>query len=289
MPPVSASIRSLECHKRKPLEVFCTRTYLVHTKAVYQRSDKGIRYRIDAISLYTIDLGVFLNLGRLRAHPENIIPALRDTLALFSSHLAQTPGSSAQQVLSSSPSESVLLSRALQSLAESFSAVNPRLGPQYYMQILQVQVLLAYYFHRVYQTPVAQCHANGAIAVAVGLGLHMRSSDGPTPGLFNFIANCHPRLPRPSDAVEEQERTGAWWTVYSLVKFLEMIHPGPPVVATAVRITVPWPGSNVCDIHYLCLDAPFIVYFRTSTIQARTLLTEIRLLSFCLLRTSTPS
>lgn len=116
------------------------------------------------------------------------------------------------------------------------------------MQTLQAQVLLVYYFHRVCQTPNAQCHANGAIALAVGLGLHMRSSDVPAAGIFNFIANGHPRLPRPSDAVEEQERIVAWWTIYSLVKFLEMIHPGPPAVTTAVKITVAWPGSNVCDV-----------------------------------------
>lgn len=196
-----------------------------------------IQHAIDTISPYTHDLGVFLNLPRLRAHPTNIAPALRDALALMSLHLAQTSGGSQQ-------SESASLSCALHSLTDAFSAANPRLGPQYYVQILQAQVLLAYYFHRVYQTPAAQCHANGAIALAVGLGLHMRSGDAPAPGLFNFVANCHPRLPRPSDAVEEQERVGAWWTIYSLVKFLEMIHPGPPVVATAVRITVPWPGSN---------------------------------------------
>ncbi|KAL4067480.1 hypothetical protein V8B97DRAFT_1873619 [Scleroderma yunnanense] len=197
-------------------------------------------YRIDIISPYALDFGVFLSLARLRAHPTNIIPALRGTIALCSSHLTQASAVS-QQV---SPSEPALLSRVLHSLTEGLSTAHPRLGPHFYMQILQAQVLLAYYLHRVCQITVAQSQANGAIALAVGLGLHMRSGDVPTAGLFNFIASSHPRLPRPSDAVEEKERVDAWWTIYLLVKFLEMIHPGPPVVTTAVKITVAWPGSG---------------------------------------------
>ncbi|KAL4072323.1 hypothetical protein J3A83DRAFT_4372371 [Scleroderma citrinum] len=200
----------------------------------------GLQRAIDIISPYALDFGVFLSLARLRAHPTNIIPALRSTIALCSSHLTQASAVS-QQV---SPSEPALLSRVLHSLTEGLSTAHPRLGPHFYMQILQAQVLLAYYLHRVCQITVAQSQANGAIALAVGLGLHMRSGDVPTAGLFNFIASSHPRLPRPSDAVEEKERVDAWWTIYLLVKFLEMIHPGPPVVTTAVKITVAWPGSG---------------------------------------------
>ncbi|KAG6334035.1 hypothetical protein ID866_5052 [Astraeus odoratus] len=200
----------------------------------------SLQHAIDAVCPYALDMGIFLNLSRLRAQAANVIPALQHSIVLCSSHLIQSPVS--HRALAEEPA---LLSRSLHSLTNALAAANPKLGPQFYMQILQTEVLLAYYLQRICQTPNAQYHANAAMSLAITLGLHMRSSEAPAGGLYNFTANCHPRLPRPSDAVEDQERVDGWWTVYSLVKFLEAVHPGGQAVNTTVRITTPWPRGNM--------------------------------------------
>ncbi|KAI6126511.1 hypothetical protein F5141DRAFT_341871 [Pisolithus sp. B1] len=196
-----------------------------------------LQYLIDSLVPNAFDLGIFLSLPRLRAQPGSIAPALRSALILSSFHFSQ-PSAPEQAV-----SIEALISRLLHTLADAVVAANPRLGPQFYMQILQAEVLLVYHLLHMGRVSIAQSHANAAMSLAICLGLHMRSGDAPAAGSFDFLANFLPRLPLPGDAIEEQERVDAWWTVHSLVKFAEPISVGPPVVSSTVNITAPWPGA----------------------------------------------
>ncbi|KAI6100933.1 hypothetical protein EDD16DRAFT_431087 [Pisolithus croceorrhizus] len=200
-------------------------------------SVSDLQYLIDTLVPYAFDLGIFLSLPRLRAQPRSITPALRSALILSSFHL--TRSSATEQAVSIE----ALISRLLHTLADAVVVANPRLGPQFYMHILQAEVLLAYHLLHMGRISIAQSHANAAMSLAVCLGLHMRSGDAPAGGSFDFLVNFLPRLPLPSDAIEEQERVDAWWTIHSLVKFTETICVGPPVVSSTTSITTSWPGT----------------------------------------------
>lgn len=204
-------------------------------------SFSDLQYLIDTLAPFALDLGIFLSLPRLRAQPGSISPALRSALILCSFHLTRPSGP--EQVVSAE----ALVSRLLHTLVDALVAANPRLGPQFYMQILQAEVLLAYHLLRMERVSTAQSHANSAMSLAICLGLHLSSGDAPAAGLFDFLAASLPRLPRPGDAIEEQERVDAWWTIHSLVKSAETIHAGPPVVSSTVNITAPWPGTTRGD------------------------------------------
>ncbi|KAI5990309.1 hypothetical protein F5J12DRAFT_897748 [Pisolithus orientalis] len=189
-------------------------------------SFSDLQYLIDTLAPFALDLGIFLSLPRLRAQPGSISPALRSALILCSFHLTRPSGP--EQVVSAE----ALVSRLLHTLVDALVAANPRLGPQFYMQILQAEVLLAYHLLRMERVSTAQSHANSAMSLAICLGLHLSSGDAPAAGLFDFLAASLPRLPRPGDAIEEQEQT---------------IHAGPPVVSSTVNITAPWPGTTRGD------------------------------------------
>ncbi|KAI6011971.1 hypothetical protein PISMIDRAFT_563289 [Pisolithus microcarpus 441] len=108
------------------------------------------------------------------------------------------------------------------------------------MQTLQAEVLLVYHLLLMDRIPIAQSHVSAAMSLAIRLGLHTRSGGAPAAGSFDFLANSLPRLPLPGNAIEEQERTDAWWIVYTLVKFAEVVYVGSPDVSS---ITAPWPDA----------------------------------------------
>ncbi|KIK11417.1 hypothetical protein PISMIDRAFT_690365, partial [Pisolithus microcarpus 441] len=196
-----------------------------------------LQHLIDTLVPYAFGLGIFLSLPRLRAHPESITPPLRTALILCSLHL--TGPSDLDQAISVEP----LVTRLLHTLTDSYSAENPGRGPQFYMQTLQAEVLLVYHLLLMGRVSIAQSHVNAAMMLAIRLGLHMRSSDVPAAGSFNFLANFLPRLPLHGDTIEEQERADAWWIVFTLVKFAEVIHVGFSDVSSMVNITEPWPDA----------------------------------------------
>ncbi|KIK22493.1 hypothetical protein PISMIDRAFT_651638 [Pisolithus microcarpus 441] len=200
-------------------------------------SPSDFQYLIDTLAPYASDLGIFLSLLRLRAQPESITPALRSALILSSFHLTR-PSAPEQAV-----SIETLISRLLHTLVDVVVVANPRLGPQFYLQTLQAEVLLVYHLLLMGRVSIAQSHVNAAMSLAIRLGLHMRSGDAPAAGSFDFLANFLPRLPLPGDAVEEQERADAWWTIYSLVKFAKVISVGSPEVSSTVNITARWPDA----------------------------------------------
>ncbi|KAI6039933.1 hypothetical protein EDC04DRAFT_1589553 [Pisolithus marmoratus] len=201
-------------------------------------SFSDLQHLIDTLAPYALDLGIFLSLPRLRTQPGAITPALRSALILCSFHLNQPPA----------PEQGVSAeTRLLHTLVDALVAANPRLGPQFYMQTLQAEVLLIYHLLRIGRISIAQSHANAAMSLAICLGLHMKSGDAPAAGLFDFLASSLPRLPPPVDAIEEQERVGAWWTIHSLVQFADTIYAGTPVVSSRVNITAPWPDATGRD------------------------------------------
>ncbi|KIK11479.1 hypothetical protein PISMIDRAFT_690333 [Pisolithus microcarpus 441] len=173
---------------------------------------------IDTLVPYAFDLGIFLYLPRLRAQPESITPPLHTALILCSLHLIGP--SDLDQAISVEP----LVTRLQHTLADSYSAENPGRGPQFYMQTLQAEVLLVYHLLLMGRVSIAQSHVRLCAS-------------------FDFLANFLPRLPLPGDAIEEQERAHAWWIVYTLVKFAEVIHVGSPDVSSTVNITEPWPDA----------------------------------------------
>lgn len=249
-------------------------------------SDTGIDpqrsiHRIENILPHAPDLGIFLNLNRLGAQAVSVIPALQTVVALWSSHLTQT---STQQT--SSP-ESALLSRSLHLLSDALSVATPRLGPQFYMQILQTEVLLAYYLQRLCQAPNARYHATAALSLAAGLGLHFKEGDITTTGLLDFVSTTHPRLPPATDLVEAQERVDAWWTIFSLSKFLETGYSGSADLNTTIKVTAPWPSSAqgilVSCIHHESQYHPRKVF---RVIGARMLQPKIQSSNFWLPRPS---
>lgn len=216
-------------------------------------SSLRLHYRLYIISLYRSDLGIFLNLGLLGGQNDNIIPALRTVITLWSAHLAPTL-SAPQQTPSPEPA---LLSRTLHLLSDALSVTSSQPEPRFHMQILQTEVLLVYYFQRLCQIPNAQYHAGAALSLAVGIGLHMQTGDTTSTGLLNLVSTSHPRLPPATDWNESQERVDAWWTIYSLAIFLEASYSGSSEINTVIRITTPWPSfaqpklvSNTIVDHY---------------------------------------
>ncbi|KIK11504.1 hypothetical protein PISMIDRAFT_19467 [Pisolithus microcarpus 441] len=199
-------------------------------------SPSDLQYLIDALVPYAFDLGIFLYLPRLRAQPESIMPPLLTALILCSLHPIP---SDLDQAISVEP----LVSRLQHTLADSYSAENPGRGPRFYMQTLQAEVLLVCQLLLMGRVPIAQSHANAAMSLAIRLGLHMRSGGAPAAGSFDFLANFLPRLPLSADAIEEQERADAWWIVYTLAKFAEVVYVGSSDVSSTVDITPPWPDA----------------------------------------------
>ncbi|KIK22505.1 hypothetical protein PISMIDRAFT_680076 [Pisolithus microcarpus 441] len=196
-----------------------------------------LQYLIDTLLPYAFDLGIFLYLPRLRAQPESIMPPLLTALILCSLHVIGP--SDLDQTISVEP----LVFRLLNTLADSYNAENPGRGPRFYMQTLQAEVLLVYHLLLMGSVSIAQSRVNAAMSLAIRLGLHMRSGGAPAAGSFDFLANFLPRLPLPGDAIEEQERADAWWIVYTLVKFAQVIYVGSPDVSSTVDITPPWPDA----------------------------------------------
>ncbi|KAI5985745.1 hypothetical protein EDD15DRAFT_2373844 [Pisolithus albus] len=200
-------------------------------------SPSDLQHLIDALVPYAFDLDIFLYLPRLRAQPESITPPLLTALILCSLHM--TGQSDLDQAISVEP----LVSHLQHTLADSYSAGNPGRGPQFYMQILQAEVLLVNHSLLMGRVSIAQSHVNAAMSLAIHLGLRMRSGDVPVAGPFDFLANFLPRIPLPRDAIEEQEHADAWRIVYTLVKFAEVIRVGSPDVSSNVNTTEPWPDA----------------------------------------------
>ncbi|KAF9232523.1 hypothetical protein BU15DRAFT_81150 [Melanogaster broomeanus] len=204
-----------------------------------QQNVQNVQHSLTILTPHAAELGFFLNINRLRAHSSNIVPALHSMLTLWSIHISQQ-----HLDLSEQDSEPALLSHAQHQLSDALSAASSAQDPQLFMQIIQTEVLLSFYLQRAGQPLGARYHASAALSLAVGLRLHLKSREATFANLFDFVGNSYPQLPPPTEAVEEDERVDAFWTVYSLDRCLGAIHNGPPAMNNGIMITVPWPSSH---------------------------------------------
>ncbi|KAJ7165539.1 hypothetical protein C8R43DRAFT_1164857 [Mycena crocata] len=162
---------------------------------------------------------------------------------------------------------------------------------QSFLQTIQTEILLSYYFFRTGRFLEARAHTATAVALAVGGGLHqIRSVHRPAVPVFS-IAEEHghdTHLREPADSVEEGERINGFWAVFMLQQNLSIALDPPTRVCSletgGMLIDTPWPlemedyrqGLLTSDIEgdstvrsYLCLHtAP------SSSVPARTVDTE---------------
>ncbi|KAJ7177573.1 hypothetical protein C8R43DRAFT_974816 [Mycena crocata] len=145
---------------------------------------------------------------------------------------------------------------------------------QSFLQTIQAEILLSYYFFRTGRFLEARAHTATAVALAVGGGLHqIRSIHRPAVPVFSIAEehghDVHPR--EPADSVEEGERITGFWAVFILQQNLSIALDPPARVcsleASGMLIDTPWPlemedyrqGSLTSDIEgdstvrgYLC-------------------------------------
>ncbi|KAF9218566.1 hypothetical protein BS17DRAFT_525067 [Gyrodon lividus] len=200
---------------------------------------QNVQQSLTVLAPHAAELGLFLNIDRLRAQSPRIFPALHSTLALWSVHLSQPHLDVSEQDL-----EPALLSHALHQVSSALSTASSAQDPQVFMHIIQAEVLLSLYLQCSGQSLGARYHASAALSLALGLRLHAKPGEAQSTHLFDFLGNSYPQLPPPTDAAEEKERVDAFWTVYSLDRCLGAFYNEPSGMNGEIMVTAPWPSSH---------------------------------------------
>ncbi|KIK79728.1 hypothetical protein PAXRUDRAFT_833952 [Paxillus rubicundulus Ve08.2h10] len=200
---------------------------------------RNVQQCLTILAPHAAELGLFLNIDRLRAQNTRIFPGLHSTLTLWSTYLSQRHVNVSEQNL-----EFALLSHAQHRISDALTVGSSTQDPQVFMHIIQTEALISCHLQRTGEPLGARYHASAALSLALGLRLHLRSGEAPSAHLFDFVGHSYPQLPPPLDATEEKERVDAFWTVYTLDRCLGDIYNGPPGMNHAMMITAPWPSSD---------------------------------------------
>ena len=232
--------------------------------------------RLSVIAPYAAELGLFLNLDRLRVQGTHVLPALQSALTLWSVHItdAFAPDPDHAHVLERTQTlRSSLLSQAQAQLASTLGTVDIDPDPAIFLHVIQTGVLLAYYMQRTGQVVGARYYASGTCALGIMLKLHQSShisagaaeGEGLTHGNTNTcafsFAGCT-RLAPPLDAIEAEERVRAFWTVYALDRWFSAVGQGPcqSMTMDGTAMTVSWPdGGGMVEVS-LAAFLPYAVF-----------------------------
>ncbi|KAJ7444248.1 hypothetical protein B0H11DRAFT_284953 [Mycena galericulata] len=186
---------------------------------------------LEAFFAHGSEFGLFLKLGS--ASQLHLSSSLLNALYMWGAHLL------------SDPREDQFQHMALEYTSISTDIV------RYFMQTIQAEVLLAYYFFHRGRFLQARTHTATAVALAIGGGLHqIRSLQHPEiPVVILGAKNAQSvRLREPIDAIEEDERINGFWAVFTLHNNLSAAL-GPDSnwalqADDAMRIDTPWPKEG---------------------------------------------
>ncbi|KIY69900.1 hypothetical protein CYLTODRAFT_488502 [Cylindrobasidium torrendii FP15055 ss-10] len=203
---------------------------------------------------HCIDVGFFLNITRFRDSiftkspvAGTPIPALLAAVHLWGIHLGFTGSTQAN--------EQYFLERAVHLAASGLAGAARDI-----LHCIQTEVLLANYFYRNARVVEGKYHADTALSLALGSGLHhTRSASRPSATSM--------QLPPPLDATDEGERINGFWTVIALNGCWYATECGASVqngLDGVQSVDTPWPLDM-----YQYIDAPYQPHYKSSgTIQA---------------------
>lgn len=189
------------------------------------------------------ELGFFLDTQRFRAScalpsttPDHCKPtaALLAAVYLMGAHLTSHESISKQ--------EPAFLRHASQQTSVALQDSHPHR----IIQNLQAQVLLAYYFFRNSRYIEAKCHTSVAVSITLACGLHRLRPLAASSSPGGLISDVDSYLPPPVDDLELGERINAFWTVFTLHKYIAVAMDPPSSIcgafeAPGIRIDTPWP------------------------------------------------
>lgn len=162
-------------------------------------------------------------------------PGLLWAMYLWGAHLSPEQNNPAR--------EHEYMLRALADTATNLSTDHP----QRYMQTIQAEILLSYYFWRIGRCLEAKYHAQGAASLALGCGLNKTMSANPST-LPDISVGSHGLivLPDAYDETEQGERINGFWATVMLCKNLAVTLEQPTSVcgsfeAPGLQIDTPWP------------------------------------------------
>ncbi|KAK0459714.1 uncharacterized protein EV420DRAFT_1641911 [Desarmillaria tabescens] len=182
------------------------------------------------------EYGFFMNVSRFRsaaldpsAYYSRPLPALMTTVYLLGIFLSHIPSLTIH--------EKMLLERAL---TEVSGALSNNHHPQKFLQTIQAEILLSYYFLASGRFLEGKYHVTTAVSLGLSTGLTKIRSDRNTP------TGPTPILPAPQDAIEEGERVDAYWTGLILDKCWAVALASEPNSKcpsdiVGIQVDTPWP------------------------------------------------
>ncbi|KAF9269457.1 hypothetical protein L218DRAFT_915551 [Marasmius fiardii PR-910] len=168
---------------------------------------------LDTFLEYSNQFGFFLHPERFRAsallplgNPSRPSTALLAAVCLWGAHLSSFQLSRSY--------EEIFLQRALDHISREAELLR-------IIHTIQAQVLLSVYLFRNHRFMEADVYINGAVSLCLSSGLHkIRSCRPPSPVVVGVLTEREEPLSPPLDALEEGERIGAFWTVFSVHRLI---------------------------------------------------------------------
>ena len=216
-------------------------------------------HRVSIFVSHASQVGFFLNLARfldiiylpdVTVRRRVLSCALLDVVLLWGAHLSSNDTIKAH--------ESTFLTRAVKSVLEALPLISSRQHNA--VHVIQAEVLLANYFFCQARSLEGTYHCSAAVALALSCRLNLQRGSpqiGGSPS--GFI------LAPASDAIEEMERTNAFWAAFILDRTWTVASgPLPNDVFSGLQISAPWPADNAGheQVGVSFLSRPF-VHFTT--------------------------
>lgn len=192
---------------------------------------------LDNILPFADELGFFLHIPRLRntlmtASSRGIPIALQNAIILSFLHITETKQPAFEQTV---------LSRCLRQLADIIPSCSA--STRDLLNVLQTEILLAYYLFRVGRAVEAKYHSGAAASLVLAFRLHSSPPEGEpsTPSDMQFDI-FRTTLPHTVDDIEQTEAIHAFWNVFTRDKSMSAVLGVPPSIGRSIRVSVPWPG-----------------------------------------------
>ncbi|OCH96258.1 hypothetical protein OBBRIDRAFT_229314 [Obba rivulosa] len=196
---------------------------------------------LQSFSQHSSEFGFFLNGARFlqRINPRQSasrpqhLTLLLNTIYLMAVDVYADPGWKAQQP--------AFLGNVLQELPNAMSLADA----SNIMDVLQAEVLLAYYFLNSNRQLEGAYHLNAAVSIVMACKLNILRSAHPQIAGGVGLGAIEYRLSPPADDIEEGERINAFWTVFSLER-IWAVTLGTASAFTdddsmGTQIDIPWP------------------------------------------------
>ena len=212
---------------------------------------------VDTFLLHAYTFGFFLDTSQLLTtttllestgncdHHQNPTSCLRLCIHLIGTHLCGA-FHTGPDAATYRQREDALLLMALRETAVGLSAVHP----QRYLHTIQADTLLSYYFFHSGQLVEAKRHASSAASLVLACGFHNLGSSNwesqSRSSAIGFGPSGTTPMQRSRNSVEEGERIGAFWTVFTLYRNIaSAVNPASEICGVfdtpGLQIDTPWP------------------------------------------------